>query len=125
MKVSRLDSNGDWCFGLSSADYLTGSDAIRQNVATRIKCFQDDWFLDMDSEIDWLSILGNKNNEQTIKREVERVARETEGVKEILKLDIISTTNRHAKIEIEFTTIYDEDFKIEVNIWLQLSTQTG
>jgi hypothetical protein len=116
MKVKRLDGSGDWCFGLSNADYLTGSDSVRQNVATRIKSFRDDWFLDMDAEIDWFSILGNKNNEKTILFEVERVTKDTEGVKSISNLAIIQIDKRTATIQLEFTTVYDEDFRIEVNI---------
>jgi hypothetical protein len=116
MKVRKIDSDGDWNFGLSNANYIRGSEAVRQNVATRLKSFRDDWFLDMDAEIDWLSILGNKNNENTILYEVERVTKETEGIKTVDKIDIITINKRSATIQVEFTTIYDESFLIEVNV---------
>ena len=48
MKVSKLDSNHDWTFGQSLANYARGSEAIAQNVVTRLLSWQRDWFLDVE-----------------------------------------------------------------------------
>ena len=115
MKVRRL-IDGDWTFGQSMANYIEGSEAIRQNVSTRIKSFTNDWFLDIDAHIDWYSILGNKNNKQTIINEVYRVTKETEGVANVEMVEVTNIENRNATIMVKFTTIYDDTFESEIQL---------
>lgn len=120
MKVRKIDDNGDWTFGQSKANYIDGAEAIRQNVATNIKMFTDDWFLDVDKNIDWFSILGNKNNKEIISNEVDRVTRETFGVVNVISIEVdVKNTdegNRTAKIILKFTTIYDDILESEIII---------
>ena len=97
MKVRRLDTNNDWTFGNGQANYLKDNDAVLQNVATRLKSFKNDWFLDSDAHIDWFNILGSKENKQTILNEVERVVLQTEGVMKINSLELVEIIDRNAK----------------------------
>jgi hypothetical protein len=71
MKVRQLDNNNDWNFGNGTANYIKDNDAVLQNIQTRLKSIKNDWFLDQDAHIDWFNILGSKENEQTIIKEVE------------------------------------------------------
>lgn len=117
MAVSRLDENGDWVFGKNLAGYIRNSEEIQQNIVTRIKSFANDWFLDTDAEIDWFTILGNRGNEQTIIREVERVTLETDGVKTIEKLQVSSDpSTRQATILLCYTDIFSNSSSIEETI---------
>jgi len=116
MSVRKLDSGGDWTFGQGRANYLTKSDEIAQNVQTRIRSFKNNWFLDTDANIDWFAILGNYNNEQTIRREVERVTLETFGVKSIENIDIVTNDSRKATINLAYTDIFNESFLSEIGI---------
>jgi uncharacterized phage protein gp47/JayE len=116
MKVRKIDSNGDWTFGQGLANYITRSAMVKQNVITRIKSFKFDWFLDINAEIDWFNILGSKNNEKIILSELERVVLATEGVRTITRLRVNSITKRDAKIELSFTTIYDQSFTETIGI---------
>jgi hypothetical protein len=116
MKVRRIDSDGDWTFGQGLANYACGSEAIRQNVTTRIKSFKNDWFLDYGAEIDWFNILANKNNEKTILREVSRVTLGTAGVARITVLRVDGITKRDAQITLSFVTIFDDSFNEVVSI---------
>lgn len=106
MKVRRLDKNNDWTFGNGKANYLKDNNAVLQNVATRLKSFKNDWFLDGEANIDWFTILGSKENKQTIINEVERVTLQTEGVTKINLIEITETEHRAAKISIVLDTIY-------------------
>ena len=106
MKVRRLNKDNDWSFGNGKANYLKDNDAILQNVATRIKSFKNDWFLDGESHIDWFTILGSKENKQTIINEVERVTLSTEGVTKINLIELSESDQRSAKISIVLDTIY-------------------
>ena len=116
MKVRRLNSDGDMTFGQGLANLASGSEAIRQNVVTRIKCFKNDWFLNIDEHIDWFNILGEKNNKSTILSEVKRVTAETYGVVKVTKIEVESESNRNAIINLNFTTIYDDEVYERVTI---------
>jgi len=119
MKVRRIDKNGDWTFGQGTANYADGAEAVRQNVLTRLKSFQNDWFLDMNACIDWLSILGNKNNREIIRREVRRVCGETVGVLAVTSVQIDTVNhNRKADITLSFATFYDKQFTETLEIAL-------
>ena len=54
LKVRRLDKNHDWTFGQGFANYATESEAIAQNVQTRLWSFTNDWFLDLEHGLPWL-----------------------------------------------------------------------
>ena len=115
MSVSRITENGDWTFGKGKANLAVNSEEIRQNVVTRLKSFANDWFLDISANIDWFNILGNKNNEQTIRAEVTRVILATEGVTTLDKFELI-VDEREANIIIEFTDIFEEPNISEISI---------
>ena len=117
MSVSRLDENGDWTFGQGLANYVRNSEEVSQSLVTRLKSFANDWFLDTRAEIDWFNILGNKNNEEIILREVERVARETDGVKTIDALQAaVNREDRTARIDISYTDIFNQSFQREIGV---------
>lgn len=116
-KTRKLDSNGDWTFGKGFANYIRKDDEIAQNVSTRLKSFKNDWFLDTEKNIDWFSILGNKNNEQTIKLEVTRVVKSTVGVLRVNSVEITSIyQNRNAIITVDFDTINNINIKKQIGI---------
>ena len=117
MIVSGLDSNGDWRFGKSRAQYKRNGAAVYQNVQTRIKSFVNDWFLDTKGGIDWYTLLGNKGTETQILREIERVVLQTEFVRTIEKLTITDRDkNRGITIELAITTLYDDTISDEIRI---------
>lgn len=117
MKVSGLDSNGDWNFGRGKASYIINGDAVRQNLQTRLKSFTNDWFLDTTANIDWITLLGNRKTEDQIKREVERVTLSTTGVASIESIDlIVDRGNREATISLIVTDVFGETFSSEVGI---------
>lgn len=109
-RVAGIDSGSDWTFGKGKASYKTLSEMVRQNVLTRIRSFAGDWFLDTDAHIDWLTILGNRNNEASILSEVRRVTLSTLGVSIIEELRVESVTERKAVIRLRFTDIYQQNF---------------
>lgn len=122
MTVSALDVNGDWIFGRGRAGYKKGADEVRQNVATRIKCFRNDWFLDINDGIDWYALLGQKNTRDQIVREVEKVVLQTVGVLSIETLEVVPDVTepdrkkRKLTLLIRFKTIYDDTISEELRI---------
>lgn len=116
MSVSKVDTEGDWTFGQNQGNYISKSAQIAQNVVTGLRSFKNDWLLDTDHGIDWFSILGNRNNEKTIRREIERMVLETPGVKSIEKLDIMTSSDREATIYLSYTDIYNESFSEQIGL---------
>lgn len=118
MKVAGLDTNNDWRFGKGLASYKTEADAIRQNVVTRLKFFQFDWFLDNKYGIDWFTLLSNRNTESIIQREVQRIVLSTDGVAKINSLSIVTNNKRFATISLSFSTFFDKSYQDEIGITL-------
>jgi hypothetical protein len=103
-------------FGNGKACYVRKSDEIAQNVKTRVRSFQGDWFLDTSKNIDWWNILGQYNNSGTILAEISRVVLDTTGVVRIDSIEITDTTDRDATIELTYTDIYDETVQVNLGI---------
>lgn len=108
-----IDSSSDWQFGNGINNYKTKDAEIAQNVVTRILSFENDWFLDESAEIDWLTLLGQKNNEKAIKQEISRVTSETYGVLRVNEVSI-TVANRNASIIVQYDTINNENLTSEV-----------
>ncbi len=117
MTSSGLTEAGDWRFGKGRAVYLRRSDAIRQNVVTRLRSFTDDWFLDIAAGIDWIELMGRKDTEARILRDIERTVLTTEGVRSIQSLRLVEIDqDRGATIELSATDIFDERIDETVSV---------
>lgn len=117
MIVSGLAADGDWRFGKGRANYLRRSDAIRQSVVTRLRSFVDDWFLDTEAGLPWLDLLGTRNNEAQILREIEQVVLATEGVRTIERLELVEVdTGRNATIRLAVRDIFNQTFTETVGV---------
>ena len=61
MSCRSLDKNGDFQFGQGRASYKRGAAAIQQDVQTRLKFFQNDFFAAMSFGVDWWNLLSSNN----------------------------------------------------------------
>lgn len=117
MRVSKITSDGDWTFGKGKAGYVSNTDAVRQNVVTRIRSFTNDWFADIEHGVNWFGLLGSKSNEESILRAIEKIVLETSGVGTITVLRLVDLDkNRSATIELNFTTIFQQSVAIEETV---------
>lgn len=64
MRYRRLSPTGDYTFGRQQADfYINQPEAVAQAVATRLRLWKGQWFLDTSDGMDWLgSVLGNRTS---------------------------------------------------------------
>lgn len=121
MRVSGLTSGGDWRFGKGRAAYKRKSEAIRQNVVTRLRSFTDDWFADVTAGVPWIELFGARGNledrKRQVLREVERTVLTTEGVRAIDQLELVEIDeNRSATIRIKLIDIFDETINETVTV---------
>jgi hypothetical protein len=61
MIVRGLDTDHDWLFGKGRNDYLVNIKAVGQNINTRLSCFLNDCFFDLNAGIDWFQLCGGKD----------------------------------------------------------------
>lgn len=115
MRVRRNTANGDWSMGRGLTDYAKEDEAILQNVVTRIKSFQNDWFLDTRANIDWFNLLGRKGTQDQTEGEVARIVIGTRGVVRINSLKL-TKTSRQANISLTITTIFNSQLAVELGI---------
>lgn len=117
MRVSRVTTTGDWSFGKGRANYARRSAAIQQSVVTRLRSFTDDWFLDISAGSPWAELLGTKQTQARILREVEARILATDGVRTIDRLRLTGVDKqRAAAIELSITDIYDTSITTTVTI---------
>lgn len=61
MRVRAIDIDHDWLYGKGQNDYRVGTQAIVQNIDTRLYSFLGDCFFDTTAGIDWFNLLGAKD----------------------------------------------------------------
>lgn len=114
MKVRRLDSNGDACFGHGESDWLHDADAVAQMVYTRVKLTLGSWFLDTSLGAAWSqqpsgqqAIIGRQFDQDFAQSEIKRVVLETSGVASIQSFSFnYDATARSASVTMDVLTIY-------------------
>lgn len=117
MKVAGLDKNDDWRFGRGRATYIKDGEAVAQNVKTRIREFQQDWYANTQKGIDWITLLGSRNTRRQIENSVRRTVLQTEGVASLDALElIVNRRARSATILLTYTDIYSNTFQSEIGV---------
>ncbi len=94
--IRSLTKQHDWTYN----KHFTQLNEVAQNLKTRLLSFKSDWFIDLESHIDWWAILGQRNNEGIIRSEITRVTLATANVNEIINLEII-VNQRKASIKLD------------------------
>lgn len=103
--VRALDTDGDWTFGKGRNNYLSGIDAVSQNITTRLKSFLGDCFFDLSAGIDWFNLLGSKE-QLKLNLAVTAVILNTPDVLSINQLSIDLSSNRKLTITYDaFTNV--------------------
>ena len=85
--VRALDRTHEWLFGKGKNDYVTGNQAVAQNINTRLQSFVGDCFFDLNAGIDRFNLMSNKN-QVAITLAVSAVILNTPNVTSLLALSI-------------------------------------
>lgn len=99
---------GDWRFGHGFQDYLIEDEAIKLNITTRLRCYLNDCFFDVEMGLDWWNLLGSKDVNK-IALDIRRVILESEGVTAITDMQIVrDTKERTLTITYKIDTLYSK-----------------
>lgn len=105
MIVRALDANHDWTFGAGKNNYLSGADAVTQNIDTRLNSFLGDCFFDTQAGIDWFNLNGGKSK-LAILLAVTAQIQNTQYVTQILELSVNVNNTRNITIVYSANTAF-------------------
>lgn len=109
MRVRALNSSHDWLFGKGQNDYFVNNFAVIQNINTRLNCFIGDCFFDQGAGIDWLNLLGSKN-QAALNLAISTVILNTPEVTGLLQLSSGLNTQRKFTVNYQVQTAYSTAF---------------
>ena len=107
MRVRALSSTGDWMFGHSQSDYISGNACIEQDIQTALSSFLGNCFFDATSGIDWYNLLGGKN-EAALVLAINAAILNVAGVTGLLQTSLAWDKNRNFKVTYAVTTVYSK-----------------
>lgn len=117
MKVRGIDESHDWKFGFNESDYREFSEAVKQNVLTAILEVRGDWFLALESGVDWVNYLGRSRNLALLEADLKSAVLGIDGVFRIDNMSIdLNRERREATINIEYTDIYNSRNSVNANV---------
>lgn len=109
MRYRKLDSSGDYTFGTGADFYSDSPEAVAQAIATRLKLWRGEWFLDRSEGTPYLEeVLGERRTRSPDVAVKQRILG-TPGVTEIRSFSAVFDESTraltiHATVETEFGT---------------------
>jgi hypothetical protein len=107
--IMRALQNGDATFGQGRENFLSGQQAIAQNIQTNLYCFLRDCYFDIQKGVDWIRFFSVPTQAQEVTLSVRGIVLQCFGVVKINSLSV-SLLNRKISITMnintEFTTNY-------------------
>lgn len=85
----KIGTDGDLELSATDLQFTSGVEAVAQGIRIRLRTFRNEWFLNLDTGVDWFgSILGQKYNATRVRSEIRDVILDTENDIEITRLDV-------------------------------------
>lgn len=115
MIYRKLDQNGDYVFGGNGSCYISGLDAVKQAILTRLRLLLGEWWEDETDGLPlWQKILAARD-----KKEVERqILNRISGTPHVLAITGYQTEwngeTRKLSIHVEFSSEYGDGTLDEV-----------
>ena len=90
------------------------SEAVRQNVKQRLLTVQEEWFLNLDQGLPWFTELHGRNVPlELVRARVVECIVNTDGVRELISVDVYNESGRQLRIDFEYRDIYGNMQRIE------------
>lgn len=100
MKTLYLNDNGNLEFdGQNSLRMVEGADEMRQSVRLLLQTNTGEWFLNTGHGLEYMSILGQKPNEELIRAAFMEAFQQEPRIEEVLSLDFeFDRLDRHLTV---------------------------
>ena len=110
MKYRRLDENNDYSFGHGLADfYIDEPQAVGQSVATRLRLWQGEYFLDLSEGTPYQTEVLGFGTTQLFDQAIQDRILETEGVDSMESYESnFNTEARSLDVNTSINTIYGD-----------------
>lgn len=114
--VIALDENHETYVENGRVARKYNSDAVVQTVKTRLLLIRQEWFLNLDAGLPWFAVmLGKRANLPVIKSYVVKQILSTDGVVEILRVDIVADrATRKFELSFEYIDEYGQTISGEL-----------
>jgi len=114
MKIRSIDENNDWNFGKGIESYKKDSEALKQNIKTKILEWKGDCFFANNNGIDWINRL-EKNQQNNLIFELKSLILKIEGVVELVEINS-NFKNRVLTISYKIRTIYSSIIQEQLEV---------
>ena len=116
MRYRKLDDSGDFSFGHGQADFHHNTpEAVAQAVATRLRLFSGEWFLDVTEGTPYVQAVFGKHTAQTDGPALRERVLDTEGVTGLAAFETVYDGEaRRLTVNATIETVYGEAVVQEV-----------
>lgn len=117
--MRALDTARDWQFGRGLQSYVSGMDAVKQSLATRLRSWLGDCFFALEDGIDYQNRLGRMSQRAPLESELAKMILSTDGV---LSLEHLTTSfddvHRRFSANYRVNTIYSDSMSDVLEVQL-------
>lgn len=119
MQYRAIDQHGDYVLGNNQNDYLTGTNAVGQAVATKLRMIYGEWFEDVAIGLPYFrSMLGQVNSDQIKRALTMAVTQALQDLSEVQTVNGITidydNSKRTLKMTVDVTTSQGDTATAEV-----------
>ena len=107
--IRNLDLNHDWTFGAGRSNYLENVEEIALNAKTRVLCFLNDCFFDMDMGIGYWNLL-DRNRQRELENAIQQQIIQTPGIVGVTEINAYTNADRKLSVQYSAKTIYSVGF---------------
>ena len=117
MIIRALDILGDCTFGLGKQNYLSGQNAIIQNIQTRLYEFTNDAFWNMTAGISWPTLLGTPGTQQQIVLSCRSIILQSYGVTAVNSISAsVDKATRNLILSFNINSVYTSNASIQLQL---------
>jgi hypothetical protein len=108
MRYRKLDADGDYSFGNGQLDFMRDTpEAVVQSVATRLRLWLAEWFLDTEAGTPYQAAVLGKNSKESADIALRQRIVETPGVNELVSFSsTLDADLRKYSLSATIDTIY-------------------
>lgn len=115
MKDLRLDAQGDLVVEENDLALVNDIEELKQRLKIALSIHKNEWFLDVDAGINYIDVLGKKNSEPELKKEMLKIINSFDEIDEVTSLEsAYNGTDRKLIINFKAKTVDGEILNMQV-----------